>query len=165
MRMDNISEVVPGLYIGDASIAGNTTFLDTIGIDCIINCTKDVQTFPPRCYMRINVDDRAHDSKESNYMTSHLPIAVDFIHSSIKSKHPVLVHCAAGKQRSAAVVVAYLRKYYAEQLQTIGEVPERLGKPLLDAAIEYLVLCRPIVFQFGRNVNFAQSLLEFEKTL
>ena len=50
------------------------------------------------------------DTEESN-IKDEIPAAIDFIHENIELGNKILVHCFAGKSRSASVVIAYLMKY------------------------------------------------------
>jgi len=60
-------------------------------------------------YRRVAVDDL-----ESEDLLSHFDSCHDWIHSSLKdstdSNSALLIHCAAGVSRSAAVTIAYLMK-------------------------------------------------------
>eukprot|EP01079_Euglenida_sp_SAG-EU17-18_P010459 gene10459-1898_t len=69
----------------------------------------------------------------------------DFISDAVSSSEPVLVHCFAGKSRSATVVLAYLVL--------------RHGMSLVQAA-ELLKSCRPVV---QPNIGFQMSLVHWYK--
>ena len=43
------------------------------------------------------------------------------IHVNLMEKTPVVVHCQAGRQRSAAVIAGYLMKYHGYSLENVIE--------------------------------------------
>ena len=53
---------------------------------------------------------KLQDTEESN-IKDEIPAAIEFIRENIVSGKKILVHCFAGKSRSASVVIAYLMKY------------------------------------------------------
>ena len=70
------------------------------------------------------------------------------VHKERVSGNRILVHCAAGMQRSAAVVAMYLISQY---------------RCTTDEAIAYIKSRRPIAF-YG-NANFYESIKAFENSL
>ena len=90
--------------------------------------------------------------KQDDYKTmlKWLPGALRFIRREHALGRNVLVHCAAGQQRSAAIVVAYLMFF--------NNMP-------LDKAIKYVRSKRPIAFFYGMHVNFMPTLKEFSRRL
>jgi protein-tyrosine phosphatase len=59
---------------------------------------------------------------------------------------PVVVHCHAGQQRSAAVMAAYLMW---------------TRKMSLEQSVSYIKLCKPDAFLYG--VNFREALEKWAK--
>lgn len=140
--MENATRILQNLWIGNYLAAADEEFLISNNITCVVNCTK---TLPfAKCVQykyRIPVDDSQHES-DINTMTSALPIIVNIIKCGIESNKRFLVHCHAGMQRSAIVVLSLLYHY----------------SPIAKNEIKcysYLRKRRPIVFK--PNVNFKRS--------
>ncbi|XP_043912680.1 dual specificity protein phosphatase 13-like [Protopterus annectens] len=109
----SVNEVWPNLYLGDATAARDKGVLLNLGITHILNAAdgKFHINTGPRFYRDMQVeyygieadDDPAFD------MSIHFRRASQFIRSGLNSqKGKVLVHCAMGISRSAALVLAYL---------------------------------------------------------
>jgi protein-tyrosine phosphatase len=99
-------EIVKGLYLGDRFSVDDTI------TDFVINCTLDLpfrEGLDEKCMMRIALEDLP---EENDLMFSHFPSAVDTISRCLAEGKSVLVHCFMGRQRSAAVVAAYIMKRY-----------------------------------------------------
>ena len=103
--------VLKHLYLGPLAAAHNLQLLQDRNIRCIINCTPldpfhvnlpaHIET------LRIPVEDE--DTSEANLlMFQSMPEATSLMHGHLLMQHGVLVHCYAGRSRSATVVTAYL---------------------------------------------------------
>jgi|APCry1669189665_1035243.scaffolds.fasta_scaffold28028_1 protein-tyrosine phosphatase len=97
-------EIVPNIFL--------SSFRD-LDIDSswlVVNCTKDL---PMKGFgLRIPVDD-APDENSKMYDAFHKVVPWIRDHQNQK----IVIHCAAGQQRSAAVVAAYLLSEYHPQVQ------------------------------------------------
>lgn len=109
MEISTATEIVPHLWLGNAKDSQHTEFLSQI--DTVINCTKDLPFVDStkRC-VRIPIDDNL-ESKEVATLFKYLETTTRLMDQSLRYGHRVLVHCFAGKQRSAALVAAYLVRY------------------------------------------------------
>jgi len=70
--------------------------------------------------------DEVLDEEDANIL-QYVPIAVSFIVKALKSEgSKVLVHCEAGRSRSAAIIVAYLmqveHKYFEDAIMTLTAI-------------------------------------------
>lgn len=143
----SVTEIIPGLWLGDDKSFCNKKFIERAGIRFIINCSKDLDEngFGIET-IRINVDDRPSVShmEDNEIMSEALDSTVEYIHKCLMTNKGVLVHCRAGKQRSACVVAAYLMKY--------GEVD-------IDKAVYYIRTKRLVAFQ--PSVNFLPALKKY----
>ena len=84
-------------------------------------------------------------------MEWYLPLAVEFINKHINiERNNLLVHCYAGRQRSAISVAAFMVKY-------LGMTPK-------EAAV-YIQDKRQEAFHHGQSVNFDQALNNYYKSL
>lgn len=110
----NAHQVLPGLWLGNCNAAQDATFLTKAKIGAVTNATKDIPNFFERQgieYHRVSVDDDLQPHS-IQHMAEKIDDAVRFIKQHyLISKRPVLVHCFAGMQRSAAIVTAFIMKY------------------------------------------------------
>lgn len=121
------AEILPNLWLGNIKASRNRDFIRSANINCIVNCTKnyDFDTeaiLPDTKKIRIAVSDTG--TPEANKaMADILDRAVTYIHKRLVCGDRVLVHCYAGKQRSPAIVVAFIMKYcewsFKESLEAV----------------------------------------------
>ena len=128
-------EVLDGLYLASFMEARELA-LESHYV--FLNCTKDLPMLGPG--MRIPVND---DLKPGSIQTLYqaFPEAVQWIDAKLKRGNAVVVHCAAGQQRSAATVAAYLMWKYGYGI---------------DQSIDYLKSIKSDAFLYG--ANFRPSL-------
>lgn len=140
LQMNNADEIVPGLWLGNFNAAKDDNFLTTHGIQTAFNCTKDLPFHPIiKNRYRVPVDDNLQEEEIRNMELWSYEIVYKLIRE-MKKGQPVLVHCAAGMQRSAAVTAMYL-------ITTKGMKPEE--------AQSYIKSKRPIAFYPGANFGRA----------
>jgi protein tyrosine/serine phosphatase len=114
----NAHEIIPGLWLGNRAAALDDAWLQEKGIRTVFNATKDTPFSPVAAERyRIPVDDNL-EPVEINNMRRWGPEAVYKIVHAHRAGRPVLVHCHAGMQRSAALVamtLIALKNYDAEK--------------------------------------------------
>ncbi len=144
----NATEILPGLWLGDIKASLDTAFLKDKQIQCVINCT-DRHPFADDPIVKIKYRLPVKDNLDINEITKlyqSLDDLCDHIKSHIVSCN-VLIHCYAGKQRSATVIIAYLMKH---------------GKMDLSSALIAVKSKKPDVFE--PQFNFEPALqLYWEK--
>lgn len=139
-------EILPGLWIGDAEAAENLRFLKNKNITCIINCTDNIPFVEDSQIVhkiRLSVKDNL-ERTEITKLYKLLNTTVNQIYSLLPN-HRILIHCKAGRQRSATIIVAYLMKF--------GNLSKK-------EAIEILQSKRLTCFRPG--VNFEPALDRFQ---
>ena len=144
----SVCEIIPNLWLGDIRSAKNKHFFDENGINVIINCSKDIpfySNYGEKIRIAVN-DDLKRD--EIDKMYQYLPKVTDLIQDKLEKNNKILVHCYAGKQRSASVIVGYLMKY---------------GNLSMKNAILAVQSKRLIAFTPG--INFDNALKQFENDL
>lgn len=127
------------LYLSDIVSALDSEFISEHNIKVIINCTKEfpfVKDVPHHVdQYRIPVADNG-DEDEIREMARILPISTSIISRAIEADQAVLVHCQAGRQRSVAVVLAYLMHKtglkYGKVLRKLQKVRPEAGYPRLN---------------------------------
>ena len=142
-------EVLPGLWLGSRYAALNPDYLKEKRIRAVFNCTKDIpfDTSIPRQY-RVPVDDNLQEEEIRNLEHWSYEIVYKITHEMRRAQKEgtaVLVHCAAGMQRSAASVAMYL--IATQKMST-------------DQAILFLRKKRSIAFRPA--ANFEKSIRGFE---
>lgn len=150
----NVDKIMSRLYLGNNRAAKDPEFFKNKKIKAVLNCSKDIpNTFRNSKeieYMRIPIDDSL---KEVDFEKAYLfmPAAVEFIYKNIVlEKKPLFVHCWAGRQRSAAMITAFL-------MCKMGMTPKEACKFILDH--------RPEAFHFGLSLNFEKSIQKYYKDL
>lgn len=103
------SEIDNFIYLGSSIDAANYKQLKDNQINCIINVTKEISNYyeDEFDYHRISVDDI-----ENETIINNLELVYKYIEEQIKNKNKILIHCFAGRSRSAAVVLFYMIKKY-----------------------------------------------------
>ena len=139
------NEIIPNLWLGNFQDSHSEPWINNI--DIIINCTKEL----PFCNqnsknVRIPIDDNLEPTEIDN-MYKCLDMITDFINIQLLKGKKILVHCFAGVQRSATVIVAYLVRYTGLSL---------------NEAIKCVASKRPIIFQ--PMCNFRPALDKFSDT-
>ena len=137
-------EILPGLWLGNAIAAQDIGFLKEKNIDAVFNCTKNLPfVHSVKRKYRLPVDDNLQDEEIRNMELMSFEVIYKVIHEY--KQGPILVHCAAGMQRSAAVVAMFL-------IATKGM--------RTDEAIAYIRQRRAIAFRPGPN--FLKAIKGFE---
>ena len=130
------------LYISNYQTAKNKELVKNLGINTIINVAMELD----HDYDNIKVYKYHLDDKHHFKITNFLDKIADLINEKINSGHMVLIHCMAGKSRSATFILAYLMKYKGMNL---------------DEAYKFFYEKR----QIFPNNGFIRELVEFDKKL
>ena len=144
MSVNPGDEILPNLWLGNIRAATSPQWLGEKGIKCVFNCTKDIPFVPTiqRQY-RVPVDDNLQAEEIRNLELWSYEVVFKLMRE-YKTGQPILVHCHAGMQRSAACMAMFL-------IVAKNMTPEQ--------AIRYIKERRPIAFTPG--VNFKQSIEGF----
>ena len=143
------NEILPGLWLGDKASSHNTDFLSAKKIQCIINCTLDLPFINDKNIVKKRIpvnDDLSYESNE--VMIKFLNNTIDLIQKNMLQNKNTLVHCYAGKQRSATVIACYLIKY---------------GRIKRESVYDLIRTKRPEAFMPG--VNFEYAINSFIKKI
>ncbi|KAL8615839.1 hypothetical protein ACOMHN_048547 [Nucella lapillus] len=137
-------ELLPYLYIGDASHSGMKELLQELSITAILNVSTCCRNHFPHDfrYKVIPVED-----SDSADLAAWFSEAFHFIGNEKQRGGKVLVHCRGGISRSATVCLAYLM--YSRALR-------------LDDAFDYVRARRHVI---SPNANFMMQLAQFEAEL
>lgn len=144
-------EILPGLWLGNRAAALDPAFLSSKHILAVFNCTKEIPFEPAvqRRY-RVPVDDNLQDEEIRNLERWSYEIVFKIAAEYRKAREEgggILVHCAAGMQRSAASMAMYL---IASQNLTA------------DQSIQFIRSKRPIAF--FPAANFERAIRGFESS-
>jgi protein-tyrosine phosphatase len=150
--MADADEIIPRLWLGNRRAAANMEWLQMNNINVVMNCSKDIpfaddtEVVRRRIY-RIPIDDSLRD-RDIDYLTTASEEVALTLLREYKSGAQILVHCAAGMQRSAASVAIFL--------MTLNHWPA-------EYTVNYICSIRPIAFRPG--INFLASIQEYERRL
>ena len=147
-RMENAHEIIPKLWLGNIHAATNEQFLREKGIETVFNCTKDLPFHPSvRRRYRIPVDDNLQREEIRNLELWSYEIVYK-LNNEYREGHPILVHCAAGMQRSPAVIAMFL-------IAAANMTHEQ--------AMAYIQHRRPVAFYV--SANFLPAIQGFEQSI
>ena len=129
-------EIIPSLWLGSVNSL-DFGFISKQGINTVINMTPDLANIIPNTHRYPLKDTYSENPK----MVKYIPKATRKIHTELLKGNTVLVHCLAGAQRSATIVVAYLVRYhnmtvnnaikYVREKRAIALFPHMTFKPAL----------------------------------
>jgi protein tyrosine/serine phosphatase len=126
LRVDSYNKISNFLYLGNIdSLKHQEKF------HLIVNCTKHIP-LATKCKETIQIAVYDHFTECDNMIVyMNYTNVLERIHNCRMNKKPVLIHCHAGMQRSAAIVACYLIRFY-------NMTP--------DEAIRFIKSKRPIAF-------------------
>ena len=147
MSDNNADEIIPGLWLGNRRASQDVEWLRRKNITSVFNATKDIPFAPGTLSMyRIPVEDNLEDEEIRNMEHWSWEIVFKVIKDYNAGKQ-ILIHCAAGVQRSAAITAMFLIARYRCDA---------------DTAIKYIKAKRPIAFYI--QANFYKAIKGFEKS-
>lgn len=152
--LSKYNKIANRIYLGNIQSAKDKDFFKSKGIKAVLNCSKDIPNYNYKNenveYLRIPVDDSLKQI-DFDKMLEFFPSAVEFINKHVNiQKNNILIHCYAGRQRSAICLAAYLVKY---------------NKMEPHKACRYILEKRPEAFHHGVSLNFDESLKKYSKKL
>jgi hypothetical protein len=105
---ENISEILPSLYLGNDKGARNRDGLRSCGITHVLNVSRELANHYPLNfeYMRIKVVDEPSATLDTHFRESN-----QFIEAARRAEGKTFVHCAHGMSRSATMVIVYCMVY------------------------------------------------------
>lgn len=147
MSGDQANEIIPRIWVGNRKASQDNDWLRENNITVIFNATKDIPFAPgKRSMYRVPVDDNLEDDEIRNM--EHWSWEIVFkITKEYNAGKSILIHCAAGVQRSAAIMAMVLIALF---------------RCNTDEAIKYIKNKRPIAFYI--QANFYKSIKGFEKS-
>jgi hypothetical protein len=109
LLMIDADKITPHIYLGSGFNAADYSWLKGNNIQCIINATPCIGNYFPDdfTYYNYSTTDLNNSSLKGFYETAYRTL-----NENIAQDKKFLVHCYAGKSRSAALVLYYLMKEY-----------------------------------------------------
>lgn len=170
--------IIPRLWLGDCNASMDKDFLKTNNINVVINCTPYLP-FYTEVHKDINTDNDDKDDEDEiktlnirlsvydsqlekdiilmeQYLYVILPKLIELYNDNDNN---ILIHCRAGKQRSAIVVSALLFALTIKKNISWDNIDiENIDKQELSETIfKYIMKLRPQAFTFGYKYNFMKS--------
>lgn len=162
----SVNEIIPNLWLGNYKTARDINFLKENKINLILNCTPDISFIDEKIIEELKIETYripVNDSlleKDIILMEDYLKIFIPLLFNKyIVEKKNILIHCHAGKQRSAIVVAALLKVLIDKQLIKLTNHTNNQFTSIYN----YLLEKRPQVFTYGLRVNFEKSYKRFFK--
>lgn len=136
----NANEIIKGLWLGDAVSALDDNFHKVNNISVVVNCSKNIDFNPNILYKYLVPVDDNLQADQILLMVKYINKILPIVHEHMKNNRVVLIHCMAGMQRSAIIVLAYLYKYKEQDIYNCINMMKRI---------------RPIVFTPTMNFKYS----------
>jgi protein-tyrosine phosphatase len=106
----HMDEIIPGLFVGNLQAAVNIEQLNIHGITHVLNVRQRVDSVTMENYEANSIEFAHVPMADCLFfdMKRNINAAIAFIRMALSDEGKILVHCLAGKSRSATVVAAYL---------------------------------------------------------
>ena len=122
LKNDNIfeaDEIVYGLYLGNINSVYDKVQLKKLGITHIISVIDGfIPPYPDDFnYLVINALDSENTDLSSNFEDTNA-----FISNAFDNNENILIHCQAGRSRSASIVISYLIKVFGISVHTCIDI-------------------------------------------
>ncbi len=147
-----MSYILENLYLGDRLNAYNQNFIFNKHINIIVNCTKDIpnvyETNGEITYYRVPVEDNLKENELNSFYFFSKSLLPLLYNEYIKGKS-ILIHCFAGMQRSAGLMLLFLIYYHKKKFN--------INLSVNDAKF-FILSKRPISFKYGMYVNFEHPI-------
>jgi len=126
----SISEIIPGLYIGNERDAMNVSLLENSNIKNIINVSEEsiYNEKSDLHYYKFNIKDNGIQNLSIELMKKIFLI----IDSSLIKGENILVHCTMGLSRSVAIVILYLIVVKDYNLTTAFNIMESKRRTMIN---------------------------------
>jgi protein tyrosine phosphatase len=114
----NASRITPQLWLGNYLSSQDEEFIRQQNIAVVVNCSKDLPFLNLDGVYKYRVP--VHDNLEMDEILSmeqYLKKILPLIHEHHEKGRVILIHCAAGVQRSAIVTLSYLHQYHIKDAQ------------------------------------------------
>lgn len=150
------------LFLGGTVHASNQEFVEQSGCLHMLNCaTREARGITDGVRYR---ELCAQDNMKYDLLPRHMEEAHAFLRQT--GSEPILVHCYAGMNRSAALVVSYLMVYGPNPPPNDDEEESKSSSDgelqmTFDEAVRFVLERRPYALS---NPNFIKQLAEFETT-
>ncbi|KAL7105150.1 hypothetical protein ACP275_07G026700 [Erythranthe tilingii] len=138
------SQIEEGLYLGSLGAAYNRSGLKGLNITHVLTVAHSLGAAHPDDFIYKTIEVR---DKEDENISQYFEECFQFIYEAKAAGGGVLVHCFAGRSRSATVVVAYLM--YKNGMS-------------FSEALEYVKIQRAVA---SPNSGFILQLHEYERAL
>lgn len=111
LDLHKAQRVIPGVFLGGSTVAGDFEKLKDLGITHIVSCLQGARKFPKDfTYLNIPIFDTPFED-----ISKHFSSSFDFIHnalcqSTVEKPNNVYIHCAAGISRAPTICAAFLMR-------------------------------------------------------
>ena len=144
----SLCEIIPNLWLGNIIAAKSSKIIIENKINIIVNCSNNIPFYHETTKnYRIAVDDNL-EKDQIDKLYKYIPKIIPIIHNHLLNNDKILVHCYAGKQRSASIICSYLLKYTDMKLSQCIEI---IKTKRLKA--------------FSPEINFLDALIKYKNDL
>ena len=164
------THVTDRLWLGSSFDAIDVEFLRGEGITHVVNCADRLPRFESntaqdadlRSWIVLDAD----DDRDYMILARHLRAVTEFIDAALSAPDAkVLVHCRAGVNRSATLILAYVAQRYASLHRTDSLLPFAASSVSrlegFTRVFEHVMSLRPMILS---NDGFYKQLIEWAES-